>query len=646
MSTAQLTDFDLHLWGEGNLLRSYEKLGAHPANENGVRGTRFAVWAPNAERVSVIGDFNAWNRGQHPLQAVGVSGIWEGFIPNVRQGSCYKYAIDSCLNGFRVDKADPFAFHAQLRPETASVVWDIDGYEWKDAEWRRHRGDRQATSSPISVYEVHLGSWRRGAGGRWLNYREIGPLLAEYVHEMGFTHVELLPITEHPFDGSWGYQTTGYFSPTSRFGTPQDFMFLVDTLHQRGIGVILDWVPAHFPRDEHGLAYFDGTHLFEHADPRRGQHADWGTFVYNLGRPEVSNFLISNALFWLDRYHIDGLRVDAVASMLYLDYSRQPGEWTPNRHGGRENLEAIDFLKRLNEKVYAEFPDAMTIAEESTAWPAVSKPTYAGGLGFGYKWDMGWMHDTLAYLQLDPVHRKHHHGALTFRQLYAFTENFMLSLSHDEVVHLKRSLLEKMPGDDWQKFASLRLLFGCLFAQPGKKLLFMGGEFADRKEWNHDQALDWQLLESPLNRGISRWVRDLNTLYRGESSLHQFDCDSRGFEWIDANDAEHSVYSFLRKNERTGDDILVVLNFTPVPRQNYTVGVPRGGTWHEILNSDAKLYGGCEQGNLGGVAAAPLSRHGRPYLLNITVPPLGMVMFQQRREEKVTPTFGPHSPTH
>jgi 1,4-alpha-glucan branching enzyme len=634
VSGEPLTDFDLYLWGEGNYLRAYDKLGAHLGEEHGTLGARFAVWAPNAERVSVIGDFNDWSRGRNELHAAGVSGIWTGFVPGVHQGARYKFAIDSRYGGFRVDKADPFAFHAEVRPATASVVWSLDGYQWNDGDWMRHRGPRRELTAPVSVYEVHLGSWRRGPDNRWLSYRELAPMLAEYVHDMGFTHVELLPITEHPFDGSWGYQTTGYYSPTSRFGTPQDFMFLVDTLHQRGIGVILDWVPAHFPRDEHGLAYFDGTHLFEHADPRQGQHADWGTFIYNLGRPEVSNFLISSALFWLDKYHLDGLRVDAVASMLYLDYSKKPGEWTPNRFGGRENLDAIDFLKRLNERVYSQFPDAVTIAEESTAWPRVSRPTYTGGLGFGYKWDMGWMHDTLLYLSKDPVHRRHHHGGLTFRQIYAFTENFMLPLSHDEVVHMKNSLLDKMPGDDWQKFANLRLLLGYMFAQPGKKLLFMGGEFGQGREWNHDRELDWELLERPQHKGVLRWVRDLNTFYRAQSALHQFDCDARGFEWIDANDADNSVLSFLRKDERPEHDIAVVCNFTPVPRHNCLVGVPHGGTWDEILNSDARLYGGSGQGNLGGVTAAPVPRHGRPYLLNVTVPPLGMVMFQSRPARK------------
>jgi 1,4-alpha-glucan branching enzyme len=629
--TQVLTDFDVHLWNEGSHFRAYEKLGAHLEEQGGVRGTRFAVWAPDAERVSVIGDFNGWQVGVNALWPVGASGIWEGFLPGVGEGALYKYAIRSRFGEYQIDKADPFGFAAEIRPQTASKVWNLSRYQWSDQEWMARRGAAADREAPQSIYEVHLGSWRRAPeeNNRWLTYRELAHQLADYVHEMGFTHVELLPITEHPFDGSWGYQTVGYFAPTSRFGTPDDFRYFVDTLHRRGIGVILDWVPAHFPRDGHGLGYFDGTHLYEHADPRQGLHQDWGTFIFNFGRREVSNFLISNALFWLDKYHIDGLRVDAVASMLYLDYSRKPGEWTPNRYGGRENLDAIAFLKRLNQRVYAEYPDVMTLAEESTAWPAVSRPTYVGGLGFGYKWDMGWMHDTLQYFAHDPIHRKYQHGSLPFRMVYAFSENFVLPLSHDEVVHGKGSLLAKMPGDDWQKFANLRLLLGYMFAQPGKKLLFMGGEFGQWGEWNHDTSLDWHLLESPLHKGLARWVRDLNTLYRGQTCLHQLDCEPGGFEWIDCNDAEASVLSFLRKGQSPADDVVVVCNFTPVPRHNYRVGVPRGGHWQEIVNSDAPLYGGSGQGNFGGVTAAPVSQHGRPYLLNVTAPPLGMVMFRQ-----------------
>lgn len=628
MSNATLTDFDLYLWNEGSHFRAYEKLGAHLTEQGGKKGTRFAVWAPNAGEVSVIGDFNGWRAGANPLQPVASSGIWEGFVPGVGQGALYKYAIRHRDSGYQVEKADPFAFFAEVRPKTASIVWDLGGYTWSDQEWMSRRKTTQALDRPISVYEVHLGSWRRAPHNNgWLTYRDIAPLLADYCHYMGYTHVEILPITEHPFDGSWGYQTTGYFAPTSRFGTPQEFMEFVDTLHRRGIGVILDWVPAHFPRDEHGLGYFDGTHLYEHADPRQGLHMDWGTFVYNYGRNEVANFLISSAIFWLDKYHIDGLRVDAVASMLYLDYSRKPGEWLPNRFGGRENLDAIAFLKKLNEEVYGTFPDVITIAEESTAWPMVSRPTYLGGLGFGMKWDMGWMHDTLKYLSLDPIYRKYHHNMLSFRMLYAFTENYMLPLSHDEVVHGKGSLLGRMPGDLWQKFANLRLLLGYQHAQPGKKLLFMGSDFGQWSEWNHEKSIDWHLLEYSSHQGIQRWVKDLNTVYRREAALHELDCDPEGFEWIDPNDSENSCVSFLRKS-RSGDVLLVVCNFTPVPRHEYHVGVPRGGRWVEILNSDAPIYGGSGQGNLGGVEASVMPSHGREFTLSITIPPLGMVMFR------------------
>jgi 1,4-alpha-glucan branching enzyme len=633
VSAATLTDFDVYLWSEGSHFRTYEKLGAHLAERDGVSGTQFAVWAPNARWVSVVGDFNDWAPGAHALAPVRSSGIWTGFIPNVGQGARYKYHITSQYHTYQVDKADPYAFYFELRPQTASRVWDLSGHTWGDGEWMARRGQVHALGAPQAVYEVHLGSWMRvpEEGGRWLTYRELAPKLADYVHHMGFTHVEFLPVSEHPFDGSWGYQTVGYFAPTSRFGTPQDFMYLVDHLHQRGIGVVLDWVPAHFPRDEHGLAYFDGTHLYEHADPKMGEHRDWGTYIFNYGRREVSNFLIGNALFWLDKYHIDGLRVDAVASMIYLDYSRKDGEWTPNEYGGRENLAAIAFLRRLNEAVYKEYPDVITVAEESTAWPMVSRPTYLGGLGFGLKWDMGWMHDTLEYTALEPVHRKYHHNRLTFRMLYAFTENYVLPLSHDEAVHGKGALLAKMPGDVWQKFANLRLLLGYLYTQPGKKLLFMGGEIGQWNEWTHDRSLDWNLLEYPTHSGLQRWVRDLNTAYRGEPALHELDCEPAGFEWVDANDSEQSVLSYLRKGRTAGDVLLVVCNFTPVPRHNYRVGVPQGGPWEEALNSDAPLYGGSGQGNLGGVQAAPFSWHGRRYLLNVTVPPLALVAFKPAR---------------
>ena len=632
MSVATLSDYDVHLWSEGRHHRAYEKLGAHLIQRDGVTGTQFAIWAPSARSVSVVGDFNGWHAASNPMNSTGSSGIWECFIPSLGQGALYKYSITSHHNDYRVDKADPYGFAAEIRPQTASKVWELSGYEWGDRHWMAHRGGNNALGAPISIYEVHLGSWRRvpEEGNRWLTYRELAPLLADYAHHMGYTHVELLPVMEHPFDGSWGYQPVGYFAPTSRFGTPQDFMYLIDTLHQRGLGVILDWVPAHFPRDEHGLAYFDGTHLYEHADPRLGEHQDWGTFIFNYGRNEVSNFLISNALFWLDKYHIDGLRVDAVASMIYLDYSRKAGQWMPNRYGGRENLDALAFLRRLNESVYAEYPDTMTIAEESTAWPQVSRPTYVGGLGFGYKWDMGWMHDTLEYFALDPIHRKYHHNRLTFRQVYAFSENFTLPLSHDEVVHGKRSLLSKMPGDDWQKFANLRLLYGYQFIQPGKKLQFMGCEFGQWREWNHDSSLDWHLLDQARHLALQRWVRDLNTCYRGEPALHQLDCDAAGFEWIDANDSQVSVISLLRKGTQPDDIAAIVCNFTPVPQHNYRIGIPEGGRWEEILNSDATLYGGSGQGNIGGVNAAPVSCHGRPYLLSITVPPLGMVILKRK----------------
>jgi 1,4-alpha-glucan branching enzyme len=633
--TPFLTDYDLHLLNEGKHYRIYEKLGAHLTEQDGQAGVHFAVWAPNARRVSVIGDFNGWRPRTHYLNSRASSGVWENFIPDLKPGTLYKYAIESQVGNYRVDKADPCGFAAEIRPQTASKVWDLSGYAWDDRKWMADRGRVNSLGAPISIYEVHLGSWRRVAeeGNRWLTYRELAPLLAEYVHEMGYTHVEFLPVSEHPFDGSWGYQTVSYFAPTSRFGTPDDFMFLVDTLHQRGIGVILDWVPAHFPRDEHGLAYFDGTHLYEHGDPRKGLHTEWGTYVFNYGRYEVSNFLLSNALFWLDKYHIDGLRVDAVASMLYLDYSRKEGEWIPNEYGGRENLEAVRFLCRLNERVFSEYPDVLTFAEESTSWPMVSRPTYLGGLGFSLKWDMGWMHDTLEFVALDPVYRKYHHNLLTFRMLYAFTENFVLPLSHDEVVHGKRSLLAKMPGDTWQKFANLRLLMGLMFAQPGNKLLFMGCEFGQWQEWNHDASLDWHLLDEPSHRGVQRWLRDLNTTYRGVPALHQLDFESGGFEWVDCNDSDNSTLCFLRK-AKTAEDcpVVVALNFTPVPRHDYRVGVPLGGRWDEILNSDAPLYGGSGQGNLGGVEAVQEPWHGRPHSVNLTLPPLGMVAFRPAGE--------------
>jgi 1,4-alpha-glucan branching enzyme len=628
-----LTDDDLYLFNEGNHFRLYEKLGAHCLNANGVEGTYFAVWAPDAEQVYVTGDFNGWDRASHPMRCRGQSGIWECFVPGVGKGILYKYHVRSRYNGYRVDKTDPFAFYDEVPPKTASVVWNLD-YTWGDAEWMEKRRSRNSLDSPVAIYEVHLGSWRRvpEEGNRPLTYRELAPRLAEYVQRMGFTHVEFLPIMEHPFYASWGYQATGYFAPTSRYGTPQDFMYLVDTLHQQGIGVILDWVPSHFPTDEHGPGFFDGTHLYEHADPDKGLHPDWNSFIFNYGRNEVRSFLISNALFWLDKYQADGLRLDAVASMLYLDYSRKNGKWIPNKYGGRENLEAIEFLRRFNEEVYKQHPDIQTMAEESTAWPMVSRPTYVGGLGFGAKWDMGWMHDTLVYITRDPIYRKYHHNQLTFRMLYAFTENFVLPLSHDEVVHGKGALLSKMPGDTWQKFANLRLLLGYMYGQPGKKLLFMGGEFGQWREWNHDESLEWHLLDYAPHSGLQRWVENLNHLYRSEPSLYELDFSSAGFEWVDCNDSDQNVISFLRKGRSADDMVLVVCNFTPITRFNYKVGVPRGGFWKELLNGDAKEYGGSGHGNLGGIEAVPVSVHGRPYSLDMTLPPLATVFFKSEAD--------------
>ncbi len=630
-----LTDYDLHLWMEGTHYRAYEKMGAHVAELDGVSGTHFAVWAPNAEQVSVVGDFNQWDETASPLECLGDSGIWEGFIAGVGQGTLYKYAIHSRYNGYRVQKADPYGFACEIRPQTASVVWDIGGYAWNDDPWMSERAARNALDAPISIYEVHLGSWMRvpEEGHRWLTYRELAPKLAAYAKEMGFTHVELLPVSEHPFDGSWGYQTVGYFAPTSRFGTPQDFMYFVDVLHQNGIGVILDWVPAHFPRDEHGLGYFDGTHLYEHADPRLGVHRDWGTFIFNFGRREVATFLLSNALFWLERYHIDGLRVDAVASMIYLDYSRKEGEWIPNKYGGRENLEALDFLKRFNTLVYQEHPDAMTIAEESTAWPMVSRPVHLGGLGFGLKWNMGWMHDTLTYMSKDPLFRKYHHNTLTFSLLYAFHENFVLPFSHDEVVHGKGSMLGKMPGDNWQKFANLRLLYGYMFTHPGKKLLFMGSEWGQWSEWNHDTGLEWHLLDYVPHQGLKRWVRDCNTFLRGEPALHRKDFDPSGFQWVECHDSEQSTLAYRRHGRQPDDTLVCLFNFTPVPRHNYRIGVPKGGYWKEVLNSDAEIYGGSGMGNLGGAETTPVASHGEFQSLNITLPPLAAVVFKWESDE-------------
>jgi len=624
-------DYDVHLFKEGNHFRLYEKLGAHTMRAGRKLGTHFAVWAPNARSVSVVGNFNRWDPGANPLECRrDASGIWEGFVPGVKQGTLYKYHVVSHHRGYEADKGDPFGFFWETAPETASVVRDL-GYDWGDREWMESRKSRNALDSPISVYEVHLGSWQRKIeeADRSLTYRELAVSLVNYVKETGFTHVEFLPVMEHPFYGSWGYQIVGYFAPTSRYGTPQDFMHLVDTLHQNGIGVILDWVPSHFPNNENGLVYFDGTHLYEHADPRQGFHPEWKTYIFNFGRNEVRNFLISNAMFWLDKYHVDGLRVDAVASMLYLDYAREEGEWIPNKYGGRENIEAIGFLRRFNEAVYAEYPDVQTIAEESTAWPGVSRPVYTGGLGFGMKWNMGWMHDTLDYVSRDPVHRKHHHNQLTFSLLYAFSENFVLPLSHDEVVYGKGSLLRKMPGDEWRKMANLRLLLGYLFLHPGKKLLFMGGEFGQWDEWNHEKSLDWHLLSYPPHDGLRRWVRDCNDFYRTRPSLYEKEFTADGFEWIDCTDIEKSLIAFNRWGKGAEDLTVVVCNFTPVPRHNYKVGVPWSGTWREVLNSDAKTYGGSGQGNLGRVEAAPVTVHGRYHSLSLTLPPLAVVALEK-----------------
>ena len=628
-SESLLTEYDLHLFNEGNHFHLHDKLGAHLRERNGVSGTQFSVWAPNARYVSVVGDWNDWDRGRDPLLRRADTGIWEGFLAGVGKGAVYKFHIASSANDYQVEKADPQGFLHEVPPRTASIVWDLD-YEWGDGEWMRTRGARNALGAPMSMYELHVGSWMRVTeeGNRSLTYRELAPKLVAHVRELGFTHVELMPVMEHPLFRSWGYQVTGYFAPTHRFGTPQDLMFLIDTLHQAGIGVILDWVPAHFPSDEHGLGYFDGTYLYEHADPRQGFHPDWKSLIFNYGRHEVRSFLLSSAFFWLERYHVDGLRVDGVASMLYLDYSRKAGEWIPNEHGGRENLEAIAFLRQLNETVYRECPGIQTIAEESTSWPMVSRPAYVGGLGFGLKWDMGWMHDTLEYFALDPIHRKFHHNQLTFRTLYAWSENFVLALSHDEVVHGKSSLLGKMSGDRWQKFANLRLLYGWMWGLPGKKLLFMGGELAPWNEWSEEGSLEWGLLQHVEHEGVRRWIGDLNRLYRDEPALHEADCVPEGFEWVDCHDADNGVVSFLRKPKGGGAQMLVVLNFTPVLRIGYRIGVPFSGRWRECLNSDARHYGGSGAGNLGGVVADALPIHGRSHSLLLTLPPLSVLFLR------------------
>ena len=623
-----LSDFDLHLLGEGTHYRNYQRLGAHIQTHLGFNGVNFAVWAPNAERVSVIGNFNHWDGRRHPMGNRGATGIWELFIPDLCEGEVYKYEVKSRHGGYLVEKSDPYGFASEMRPRTASVVWDVTKLKWNDEEWLARRAQRQGLDQPIAVYEVHLGSWKKGEGGEFLGYRVLADQLVAHLAHTHFTHIELLPITEHPFDGSWGYQPVGYFAPTSRFGTPADFAYFVDTLHQHGFGVILDWVPAHFPNDSHGLGYFDGTHLYEHSDPRLGEHRDWGTKIFNYGRPEVRNFLFGNALFWLDVYHLDGLRVDAVASMLYLDYSRKAGEWVPNKFGGNENLEAIDFLKRLNELCHLEHPGVLTSAEESTSFGGVSRPTYLGGLGFSLKWNMGWMNDTLRFLSKDPVHRKYEHGSLTFSMIYAFTENFILPLSHDEVVHGKGSLLDKMPGDIWQKVANLRLLYGYMYGHPGKKLLFMGDEFAQWREWNHDESLDWHLLQWRDHEGVLRLVCDLNALYRSSPPLYEIDFDWQGYEWLELHDWENSVIAFLRRARNPDDSMVVVCNFTPVVRENYRVGVPSGGFYREILNTDSEIYGGSNVGNHGGAWGVHEPHAGRPFHLTLRLPPLGVLFLK------------------
>jgi len=625
-----LSPQDLYLFNEGSHLRLYDKLGAHATTQDGVAGFHFAVWSPNADYVSVVGDFNGWDVGRNRLHPVGSSGVWGGFVPGVANGTLYKYHV-AAPGGFKAEKTDPFAYTCEIPPKHAAVTWNLD-YQWNDADWMAERKRRAAHDAPVSIYEIHLGSWMRAADPPYhsLGYRDVAHKLAAYCKDMGFTHVELLPITEHPFFGSWGYQTTGYFAASSRYGTPQDLMFLIDTLHQAGVGVILDWVPSHFATDAWALANFDGTACYEHADPRQGFHPDWGSFVFNYGRHEVRSFLLSSALFWLDKYHIDGLRVDAVASMLYLDYSRKDGEWVPNAHGGKENIDAISFLRRFNEEVYRHFPDVQTYAEESTSWSMVSRPTYIGGLGFGYKWDMGWMHDTLKYVETDPIHRKYHQNDLTFRLLYAYHENFVLPLSHDEVVHGKGPLWDKCAGDEWQKYAGLRQLFGYMWGMTGKKLLFQGCEIAQRREWKVDESVDWHLLQYAPHEGVQRWVRDLNHFYAAEPAMHELDNHVGGFDWIDCTDADASVLSFVRRGKSTDDVVLCVLNFTPIVRDGYRVGVPAAGFWKESLNSDAAVYGGSNVGNNGGAFAESAAMHGQPYSLRLNLPPLGVLFLKGR----------------
>ncbi|MFH2069340.1 MAG: 1,4-alpha-glucan branching protein GlgB [Candidatus Omnitrophota bacterium] len=623
----KMSEFDLYLFSEGTLYRAYEKLGSHLKIANGKNGVFFAVWAPNASGVSVVGDFNHWDGREDTMSPVGSSGIWETFIPDLAEGTLYKYEIKT-RKGELLLKADPYAFYSEVRPKTASIVWEINRHAWQDDDWMNNRKEEQHLSAPLNIYEIHLGSWMRGEENAFLSYRELAPKLAEYVLQMGFSHVEFLPLTEHPLDESWGYQTTGYFAPTSRFGTPDDFAYLVDYLHQNGIGVVIDWVPAHFPKDGHSLAWFDGTALYEHTHPKQAEHKDWGTLIFNYGRYEVANFLINSALFWLDKYHIDGLRVDAVASMLYLNYSKNPGEWIPNRFGGNENLDAITFLKRLNQVIYGYHPDIFTAAEESTSWPMVSRPTYAGGLGFGYKWNMGWMHDSLHYISRDAIYRKFHQQNLTFALLYAFNENFILPLSHDEVVHGKASLLARMPGDDWQKFANQRLLLGYMYTHPGKKLLFMGAEIGQWREWDVFSSVDWHLLQYEPHSKLQRFVRDLNLFYRNQPALYQLDSNPAGFEWIDFNDAEGSIISYQRYGQDRDDSLVIICNFTPVPRFNYCVGVRQPGFYRELLNSDSGYYGGSNLGNSGGLKSQKIPSHGRPFSLSLTLPPLATLILK------------------
>jgi 1,4-alpha-glucan branching enzyme len=623
-----LTDVDMYLFNAGTHHFVYQKLGAHYVEIDGVGGVQFAVWAPAARSVSVIGDFNRWDRRFHAMRSLGSSGIWEIFIPGLPEGSLYKFQVKT-QTGYVMDKTDPYGFEMELRPLTAARVNYLQGYEWGDQEWLDRRRKGGQLNEPMSVYEVHLGSWQRGEHNTWLTYRELAERLVGYVHSMGFTHIELLPVMEHPLDASWGYQVTGYYAPTSRFGSPKDFMYLIDRCHQEGIGVILDWVPAHFPQDAHALGLFDGTHVYEHEDPRQGLHQDWGTYIFNYGRLEVRNFLISNALFWIEHYHIDGLRIDAVASMLYLDYSRKAGEWIPNQYGGRENLDAIEFLRTVNQLVHQYHPGALTIAEESTAWPGVTNSIDLGGLGFDLKWNMGWMHDTLEYFTKDPIHRAYHHQNLTFALLYAFTEKFVLPLSHDEVVHGKSALLSKMPGDIWQRFANLRLLLGLMFTFPGKKLLFMGAEFGQNDEWDNDQSLDWHLLQWDTHQGIHRWMQDLLRLYRTERALFEVDFHYAGFEWIDFHDSAGSVICFERKAQDPVNSIVVACNFTPIPRHDYRIGVRHPGHYREVLSSDSSYYGGSNLGNAGGASSELIPHHGRDHSLCLTLPPLAIVLLKR-----------------